>query len=241
MPDNERLRRVVHWLISQGFAFSQEDVAQKLGHNKTYLSQIITGRKPMSDKFVTNFCRVFNKCNPDYLLREIGDISITPEDTLKQISTSKALDNLDFMNVPLVPVRGKAGYLTGYGDMDYIDSLATMPVLVDKTYKGKYRCFEVDGDSMDDGTRDAICDKDIVLGRDIKRELWKSKLHINDWNFIIVHKDGITIKRISRHDVENGIIKCHSLNSLYDDFELNLNNVIELYNLVKIIDRSGKL
>ena len=118
--------------------------------------------------------------------------------------------------------------------------LPTFPVIVDRTYKGKYRCFEVEGDSMDDGTRNAICDRDIILGRDIKRDLWKSKLHIKDWDFIIVHMDGITVKRIIEHDTDNGVIKCHSTNPLYDDFILNLDQIIELYNVIKIVDRNAR-
>jgi phage repressor protein C with HTH and peptisase S24 domain len=146
----------------------------------------------------------------------------------------------DFIKVPLVPIRGKAGYLTGYGDPEYIESLPRIPVIVDRTYHGKYRCFEAEGDSMDDGSRNAICDRDIVLGREVKRELWRSKLHYRDWNFIIVHQDGITIKSITNHDLEKGTITCHSLNPLYDDFELNLDQVKELYNLIKIVDRSAR-
>ena len=145
-----------------------------------------------------------------------------------------------YMNVPLIPVRGKAGYLTGYGDMKFIESLPRIPVVVDKEYRGKYRCFEVDGDSMDDNTRDAICDRDIVLGREIKRELWKCKLHIKEWEFVIVHTEGITIKRIVEHDIETGQIKCHSFNPFYEDFDLNLEDVIELYNVIKIVDRNRK-
>ena len=104
---------------------------------------------------------------------------------------------------------------------------------------GKSR-FDVDGDSMDDNTRDAICDRDIVLGREIKRELWKCKLHIKEWEFVIVHTEGITIKRIVEHDIETGQIKCHSFNPFYEDFDLNLEDVIELYNVIKIVDRNRK-
>ena len=111
---------------------------------------------------------------------------------------------------------------------------------MDREYKGKYRCFEVEGDSMDDDSRSAICDRDVVLGREIKRELWKSKLHIRDWNFIIVHTEGISIKSIVEHDVEKGIIKCHSKNNFYEDYYLNLDDVIELYNMIKIVDRNTR-
>jgi len=146
-----------------------------------------------------------------------------------------------FQNIPLIPVHAYAGYSSGFGDLEYMENLPTIPVIVDKNYRGKYRCFEIDGDSMDDGSRGSICDKDIVLCREVKRDLWRNKLHINDWNFILVTKEGILAKRIIAHNIELGIVKCHSLNSIYEDFEIGLNDVYELYNIVKIVDRNARI
>jgi transcriptional regulator with XRE-family HTH domain len=154
---------------------------------------------------------------------------------------SKVKPVTDFINIPVVHTRAMAGYLRGYGDAEYVESLPTVPVMVDKAYHGKYICFECSGDSMDDGSRNSICDRDIVLARDIKRELWQSKLHYKDWYFIIVHLNGIAIKQITHQDLERGIITLHSLNSLYEDFNVNLDEVLELYNVVKIVDRSVRL
>ncbi|MDR0660758.1 MAG: hypothetical protein LBG19_08150 [Prevotellaceae bacterium] len=79
---------------------------------------------------------------------------------------------------------------------------------------------------------------DKLLCRDIKRDLWTSKLRVNDWDFVIVHREeGILIKRIVEHDLENGKITCHSLNPMYEDFTLQLNDVAKLYNVIKIVDR----
>ena len=147
-----------------------------------------------------------------------------------------------FMNVPLVQVRAQCGYLSGYGDNEYMESLPSLPVIVDKEYHGKYMAFEAAGDSMDDGSRDSICDKDIVLAREIQRHLWLNKLHIRDWYFVIVHRtDGVSIKQITEHDVEHGIITCHSLNNMFHDYQVRLDEVAELYNVIKVIDRSMRL
>lgn len=207
------------------------EISAKTGISQSTLSRILNDDTAKPNIRNTDLLALYFNVSRDWLLTG-------KEDNLQNAS---AKDNLDFMKVPIVPVRGKAGYLTGYGDQEYIEALPTMPVIIDKTYKGKYRCFEVEGDSMDNGTRGSIYDKDIVLGREVKRELWRCKLHINAWNFIIVHKEGITIKRIVEHDVENGTIKCHSLNSLYEDFTLQLDNVVELYNLIKTVDRVERL
>lgn len=172
-----------------------------------------------------------------------GTGSISPEEIARSITGGlKRLIIEDFSYVPLVHVRARAGYLCGYGDQQFIETLPIIPVIADKTFKGVYRCFEVEGDSMYDGSVDSIKDGDKILGREVKKDLWHSKLHIKDWYFIIVHKDGVMVKQIVKHDVDKGTITCHSLNPIYgDDFELSLNDTYELYNVVQIVSRQMKL
>ena len=229
---NER----IEYLINTYYNRNESSFSRDTGIKQATINGITGGRmsKPSSDTLERILNATVVKVNSEWLITGDGPI-------LKlEIQNGKEMSIDNFMSVPLVPIRGKAGYLTGYGDMEFIESLPTLPVIVDREYKGKYRCFEVEGDSMDDDSRGSICDRDIVLGREIKRELWRCKLHIRDWNFIIVHKDGISIKSIVEHDVERGIIRCHSKNNFYDDFSLNLDDVIELYNLIKIVDRNTR-
>ena len=154
----------------------------------------------------------------------------------------KPLTDFPFMNIPFVPVHAQGGYTKGYGDLEYIDSLPTIPVMVDKNYRGKYRVFEVAGDSMDDGSRNALYDGDKILCREVKRELWTSKLHITKWFFVIcILNDGITVKKITDHNVQTGEITCHPLNPIFEDFTINLSEVVELYNVIKIVDRSTSI
>lgn len=156
-------------------------------------------------------------------------------------SNAHAVEDLNYMNVPVVHIKARCGYLAGYADEGYIDSLPTMPVIVDKTYHGRYMIFEAEGDSMDDGTRNSICDGDKLLCREVRRDLWLPKLHINDWYFVIVHRtDGIAIKQITAQD-ENGNITCHSLNDLFNDYTVNLDDVAEIYNVIKVVERSMRL
>lgn len=156
-------------------------------------------------------------------------------------SNAHAVEDLNYMNVPVVHIKARCGYLAGYADEGYIDSLPTMPVIVDKTYHGRYMIFEAEGDSMDDGTRNSICDGDKLLCREVRRDLWLPKLHINDWYFVIVHRtEGISIKQITAQD-ENGNITCHSLNDMFNDYTVNLDDVAEIYNVIKVVERSMRL
>ncbi len=142
---------------------------------------------------------------------------------------------LNYIKVPVIPIHAQAGFLSGYGDTAYWDGLPNEIWEVDKQYKGDYVVFEVKGDSMDDNSVNAILEGDRILCREIGRQHWQNKLHINKWNFVIVHREeGIIVKRITEHDVDKGVIKCHSLNSYYEDFEVNLNDVIALYNVVDL-------
>ena len=237
MIELQRIKKVVNWLIFNEYASSEKEIAEKMGYTKSSFSQIVNGKVPLSNKFIEKLIAIDSSLNKSWIVSGEGDMLM--DDPKLQIE-AKTNDEVDFLKVPLIPIRGKGGYLKGYGDVKYIESLDTIPLVVDHAFKGKFRCFEVDGDSMDDGTRKAICDRDIVLGREIKRELWSNELRINDWDFIIVNRDGIAIKRIKGLDTTTGIIKCHSLNSLYEDVEQKIDKVIELYSLIKIVDRSAR-
>lgn len=201
--------------------------------------------KKISPSFAKKIITVFPEINQAWLFTGEGNMLNSgynfPEKNSFPVNENKAYYRSKspfFSHIPLVSIHNANYYTTGCDNDEYLHRLPTIPVIIDKDFQGEYRCFEVDGDSMDDGTRNAICDKDIVLGREVKRELWKNKLQIDDWDFVIVHKEGVTIKRLSGQDTEKGIIICHPLNSLYNDFELNLDNIYEIYNIIKIVDRS---
>lgn len=140
--------------------------------------------------------------------------------------------------VPFVSIPARAGYMSAWMDEEFIESLEKKPFMIqaDKTYRGTYRAFAVSGDSMMDGSINSFKAGDTVLGREIPRDLWRDKLHLHKWEtYIVIHKlEGILIKNIASHDKGSGIITLHSLNPVFRDFELNLDDVLQLYNVVQI-------
>ncbi|MEM9142266.1 MAG: S24 family peptidase, partial [Bacteroidota bacterium] len=140
-----------------------------------------------------------------------------------------------YKEVPVIPVHAQAGFLSGYGDEAFWGGLPTEVWEVDREYKGHYVVFEVRGDSMDDNSVEAILEGDRILCREIQQHHWDNKLHINKWNFVIAHREaGIIVKRIIEHDVDRGRITCHSLNPYYEDFEVDLTDVVALFNVVDL-------
>jgi phage repressor protein C with HTH and peptisase S24 domain len=174
----------------------------------------------------------------DSIIHEISQIeNIVNEPSEKFIKDELIKIELGtgIMRVPLVSQYAYAGYLGGYSDVEFMESLPTIPFIIDREYKGVYMAFEVRGDSMDDGSRNSYIAGDILLSRQVQQTHWQNKLHINRWDFIIVHKtDGILLKKIISHIPTTGDIIAHSLNPDYDDIQLNLSDVVQLFNVVKV-------
>lgn len=159
---------------------------------------------------------------------------MTGEESPKIDSNAELIPVPEFIEVPLVGQKVYAGYLSGYGDDEYLETLPTAMFIADHTPHGKYVAFDVKGDSMDDGTSESYREGDRVLCREVQMHLWAdNKLHFTKWDFVIVHKDGILIKRIINHDVDKKTITVHSLNPQYPDRVLNLCDVKQILNVVQ--------
>ena len=208
--------------------------------NNVTITRIINEHRTPSRATCEKIVSAFPAYNLEWLLTGEGNM-LTDAPSQTYHSNARPVDDLSYMNVPVIHIKAQCGYLAGYGDTEYIDTLPTMPVIVDKTYHGKYRIFEAEGDSMDDNSRLAICDGDKVLAREVRRDLWLPTLHINDWYFVIVHRTkGISIKQITAQD-DKGNITCHSLNELFNDYTVNLDDVVEIYNVIKVVERNMRL
>jgi plasmid maintenance system antidote protein VapI len=159
----------------------------------------------------------------------------TEMNTTETIKEAEPLNPNAILYVPLVNQYAYAGYLSGYQNNTYMETLPTIPFIADHEGRGNYIAFEVRGDSMNDGTEESYLEGDRLLCREIPQHLWvDSKLHIKKWDFVIVHEDGIIVKRITDHDVENHTITVHSLNDMYPDRILDLAEVKQIFNVIEM-------
>lgn len=222
--------RMFYLIEKEGLNPNQFYTVSGLGNG--YLDKIGESfRKPTIEKITKSFPH----WNMDWILYEKEEPFL---DNLKkniEILDATPLTPEHIIYVPLVNQYAYAGYLTGYTDEEYIETLPSIPFIVDQEGHGKYMAFEVKGDSMDDGTDEAYKEGDRLLCREIYQQYWtESKLHFRKWDFVIVHKDGILIKRIVDHNVGNHTITVHSLNSYYPDRVLNLAEVKQIFNVIEM-------
>jgi len=222
MSVKERLKKFI-----KEKGINASEFGRIIGVSPSFISSMRVSIQP--DK-IESIALKFPELNIQWLLTGEGDM-------LKADNKNEAIliTNPNIIMVPLVSQYAYAGYLSGFTDPEYVEALPKVPMYVDHELKGTYVVFEVRGDSMEEESRDGIFEGDRLYCRLIKNDLWKYKLHIKQWDFVIVHKtEGVLIKRITDHNVETGNITIHSLNPQYPDKVLNLNEVAQLFNVVEI-------
>lgn len=134
--------------------------------------------------------------------------------------------------VPLVSQYAHGGYISGFADEEYLKQLPVIPFIVEQDARGRYIAFEVRGDSMDDGTRQSYAQGDIVLSREVEKEMWDVQFDISHTDFVIVMNDGIIFKRIISHDVLSHKITVHSFNPIFDDMVIDLADIKQIFSVI---------
>lgn len=143
---------------------------------------------------------------------------------IKVLATTVNSDNSD--NIEFVPQKARAGYLSGFGDPEFISKLPVfhMPHLPKDR---KFRMFATTGDSMY-----PIPENSMVIGNYI--EDWTSVK--DDTPCVVVTKDdGIVFKLVTSKIKSNRTLLLRSLNSIYQPYEVNVAHVLEVWRFVNYI------
>ena len=244
---NERIKAVIDFSGKSVRAY-----AELAGIPQTTLNDCIKGLTEPKFGLIDKIINAEPNMNTDWLLTGRGGMFVAPDSVAKSTMLVSEQNEPYFVNksnvkyfelpngkyrmrVPLVPTRAYAKYIDEHRDAEYMNDLEEVEFVVDKIGLGRYYAFEIKGDSMDDNSKRSICDRDIVLARELSSEHWRYKLHNDEYPFWIVVLDTtIVCKQIIDQDLEKGEITCHSLNSSpeYADFTIKLNDVRQLCNIV---------
>lgn len=127
------------------------------------------------------------------------------------------VDNSGDNKIEIIPHKASMGYLHGYSDPEYIESLQNISLPFLKT--GKYRAFPVEGDSMPPHKEGSF-----IVGRYVEqlKELKVGRTYV--W---ITRNEGITYKRLSA--LEDEEMELSADNSLYPPYRLSLSDVHEIW------------
>lgn len=216
---------------------TQEDLAFSLNMKRPTLSGYENGvAQPGLDALVA-FSRFFN-VSIDTLVKT--DLSGLAESQLSQLERgydvyltgsklrvlATTVDNKNEENIELVSEKAKAGYKTGFADPEFIRVLPTfqMPFL---SKQKKYRSFQISGDSMlpiPDGS-------------------WVTCEFVQNWNLVqnrhayVIHTldDGVVFKVVENLIRAGGKLRLHSLNTLYEPYDVHVNDIREIWKFVHYI------
>lgn len=211
---------------------SQEKLSTALGITRSQLSAYEKGqtRNPTLDMMMV--VSEYFKISLDILIKV--DLITVPELRIKEYESRSDKDiagkelrvivttvNVhNKPNIEHVPVKAKAGYLTGYGDTEYISKLPvfTLPHLPKDR---KFRSFPCEGDSMYPFPENAI-----VVGE-----------YVDDWNtlksdvpcIVVTKSAGIVFKLVTNRIKEERNLHLKSLNPVYEPYNVGVNDVCEVW------------
>lgn len=63
MSNLKRIKKIINWLIYKEIGESEKEIAERLGYTKSSFSQIVNGKVPLSDKFISKLCSLDENIN----------------------------------------------------------------------------------------------------------------------------------------------------------------------------------
>lgn len=198
---------------------TQRQLSQQIAINTSRYISYESGRSKPPVDILIRISRLFH-VSIDLLLSV--DLRKYPlEDMLKlpdnRIVLPVVVDQSGNESIEIVPQKATMGYLRGYSDPGYIESLdrISLPFLKN----GKFRAFPADGDSMP-----PFKDGSFIIGKYMEGiDDLKSG---NTYIFITIN-DGITYKRLKSKN--NDSITVAADNTFYEPYDIPLEEIVEVW------------
>ena len=131
----------------------------------------------------------------------------------------------------VVTIKVSAGYLNGYADPEFIETLPAMRLPFHVT--GKHRAFPVRGDSMPPaGTGDYVIGKYVESLNDIRS---------GNTYVLLTGDEGIVYKRVYTGSLKKqGLLELHSDNRHYEPYRVEAGKVLEVWEFVCLLRTQDK-
>ncbi|MDX2191174.1 MAG: helix-turn-helix domain-containing protein [Bacteroidota bacterium] len=213
---------------------TQEQLAQELGLKRSLYKDYEYGKEPDLEILV-KVSTYFNKSIDDIIKSDIEqsqkDIKIQSRDFLNNFRVlAVSIDNQGNENIEFIPIKARAGYLTGYANPEFIRDLQRFRLPSLPT--GSYRAFEISGDSMpplNNGT--------VIIGKYV--ENWKDIKNLHTYVFI-TRNEGIVYKRVINKIKDKGLLIMLSDNAAYEPYYVKIEEVMEVWSYYAHIQIADK-
>jgi transcriptional regulator with XRE-family HTH domain len=150
------------------------------------------------------------------------DIRRVPLQELQQLPDNRILlpvvvDREGRNSIEIIPHKAQMGYLAGYSDPEYIESLQqiSLPFLS----HAKYRAFPATGDSMPPHGEGSF-----IIGRYVSV---RSDLRVGRTYVFLTRQEGISYKRLG--EIKAGSLVLHADNPFYKPYEVEYEDILEIW------------
>ena len=212
---------------------TQEQLAEKIGIKRSLLGAYEEGRADPRLNNLQKMAEIFS-VTVDIMIgnditkmsdEELKDQQVKGKDTSLKI-LAITVDENERELIDLVPQKASAGYTNGYADPEYLEELPKFRLPILQT-NGTYRAFEITGDSMlpmQSGT--------IVIGKYMEDP---SSIRNGKTYILLTRNEGVVYKRVFNYMEENGKLYLVSDNKFYSPYEIEGEEVLELWEATAFI------
>lgn len=207
---------------------TQEQLAHKIGVKRAMVGAYEEGRAEPRLQTIQNICHYFKVKMDALITKDLakggGSKEVdTKGEKLRVLPIVVDKDEETELGT-LVPVKAAAGYLNGYGDVDYIENLPRFSMPFPELPQDRtYRMFQIKGDSM----------LPVLPGAYIICE------YVADWSnirneecYVLVTLDeGVVYKRVI-NNLNKGSLLLKSDNTAYDSYSVTIGNIVEVWKAI---------
>lgn len=201
---------------------SQETLAEELEMKKPTLGSYESGRAEPKYADLLKFANYYEVNVGDLLTKDLSQDPMRGKQNVFnsfRILTS-TVNAANEENIEYVPLKATAGYVAGYGDLEFIEKLPVFQVPFLPNNK-KYRVFPIQGDSML-----PLKEGSLVFAEYIE-DWWNIK---NGTVCIVVTKDeGIVLKRVYNYLTEKKLMVLKSNNERYAPYAVMGEDIKEMW------------
>lgn len=201
-------------------SITQNELADQLDVQRTMISAYEDGRSEPKLATLTKLCEIL-EVGIEELLEH--DIETNGRKALQKRGINIltiATDDSDKENITLVGQKASAGYLNGYADPVYMETLPQFH-LPNLSRQATYRAFELAGDSML-----PLISGTIVIGSYVEqlKQIKSGRTYV-----LVTQTEGVVYKRVFNYLEENGKLFLVSDNELYKPYEVKGEDVLEIW------------
>lgn len=206
--------------------WTQDEFASKLNIKRSLLGAYEEERAEPRIDVLEVVCDMF-KLTLDDVLRK--DLSVE-KDNDNYLARRRALKLAPIVTqIPFVPIKAAAGYLSGYADHEFIDELNTftLPMLSG----GNYRAFEISGDSMLPTPSGSV-----IVGEKVEA---LDRIKNNTACILVSRNDGIVYKRVQKNAKNKNKLTLISDNPSFQPYTISFDEVLEMWEAQYIISKTN--